>query len=637
MKWKKGRASNFQDLLQGTPGIFLQSDNGVEATKISIRGSGIESEDEPLGVNFLLDGLTLNQGDGEAILEDFDVGTLKYAEIYRGADAFKYGAITLGGAVNLVPFTGYDASPFQIRLEGGSYGFMRGQASSGGVAGPLDYFASITGRYRDGFREHSRENSQIFSANLGYKLNDFWENRFYLTLDRADRQLPGGLTKDEMNDDPRQADPEALELDYNKKWEMARLADKLSYERNGARLDIGLFWFYRNMEERGFFEPDYREGITAFHSDNYGANVNSITAGELFGRRNVLTMGVSPALETEYTHNYENLDGERGAVTAHNTGISINVPLYFENQLYLTEKFSVLAGGQLIYAQRHFIDKFLTDDDGDQSHLQNFYGWNPKAGMIYAFNDDSQIFMNFSGSWQPPSFDNMSEFEEGANSSIVYKPLRPQRAWTVELGTRGEHGRFDWDLALYHSWLHNELLSLNDALGNDLGAVNIPHSLHRGIEAGFNAELWNSKKIHDETGHRFTLGQTYLLNDFHFDGDPVYSDNRLGGIPVHVYEAELIYEAPCGFYTGPNVQCNLTRYPVDQANSLNADAYALLGFKIGFRQAKGFSVFFEAKNLLDERYAAAVDPIADAQNPTDPRSFHPGDGRSFYGGVSWRW
>jgi iron complex outermembrane recepter protein len=117
-----GRASNFEDLLQRTAGVFLQSENGVEASKISIRGSGITSEDEPLGVMFLLDGLNFNQGDGETILEDFDVVALSYAEVFRGADGFKYGALRLGGAINLVPITGYTAAPFQVRLEGGSYG-----------------------------------------------------------------------------------------------------------------------------------------------------------------------------------------------------------------------------------------------------------------------------------------------------------------------------------------------------------------------------------------------------------------------------------------------------------------------------------------------------------------------------------
>ncbi len=92
-----------------------------------------------------------------------------------------------------------------------------------------------------------------------------------------------------------------------------------------------------------------------------------------------------------------------------------------------------------------------------------------------------------------------------------------------------------------------------------------------------------------------------------------------------------------GFYAGPNVQCNFARYPVDQANTLFADSYALLGFKIGYRPRKGLSIFLEAKNLTDERFASAVDPIADARTGDEAQIFHPGDGRAFYGGVSWSW
>src|SRR5215468_4190444 len=167
-----GRASNFEDLLQRTPGVFLQSQNGMEVSKISIRGSGITSEDEPLGVMFLMDGLNFNQGDGETTLEDLNVATINYAEVFRGADAFKYGALTLGGAINLVPFTGYNAAPFQVRLEGGSYGFFRGDMSGGAVQGQFDEYGAIGFRAREGFREHSRENTELLFADIGYKFSD---------------------------------------------------------------------------------------------------------------------------------------------------------------------------------------------------------------------------------------------------------------------------------------------------------------------------------------------------------------------------------------------------------------------------------------------------------------------------------
>jgi outer membrane receptor protein involved in Fe transport len=48
-------------------------------------------------------------------------------------------------------------------------------------------------------------------------------------------------------------------------------------------------------------------------------------------------------------------------------------------------------------------------------------------------------------------------------------------------------------------------------------------------------------------------------------------------------------------------------------------------------------VFFEAKNLTNKIYAATVEPIADARSGDDVDSFNPGNGRSFYGGMTWRW
>ncbi|MGB7567733.1 MAG: Plug domain-containing protein, partial [Chitinivibrionales bacterium] len=97
---QEGGSENFQDLLKNTPGVYTQSNSSGEASKVSIRGSGIQSEDEAIGIQFLLDGFPFNQGDGEVSLDDFDLNSLQYAEVYRGANAFKYGSYTLGGAIN---------------------------------------------------------------------------------------------------------------------------------------------------------------------------------------------------------------------------------------------------------------------------------------------------------------------------------------------------------------------------------------------------------------------------------------------------------------------------------------------------------------------------------------------------------
>jgi iron complex outermembrane receptor protein len=377
-----------------------------------------------------------------------------------------------------------------------------------------------------------------------------------------------------------------------------------------------------------------------FYSDNFGGRLNFVSRHELFGQPNIFTIGMNPQVEDGHSQNYENLFGHTGATTARGEGISLNLPFYLEDQFYVAPRLSILAGAQAVFAERHFIDDFVSDAEGNQSNRQDFWGFTPKLGVIYEISRETQAFVNFSRSWQPPSLDNLVEFSEGPDSSVVYTPLQPQHAWTIEIGTRGEYSRIQWELSLYHSWLRNELLELNDRFGNDIGTTNVPRSIHQGVEASLEIELLREiliPKHGNRAGDRLSFDQSYTLNDFHFDRDPVYGDNRIAGIPIHVYEAQLLYESPFGFYAGPNLQCNLSRYPVDEANTLFADSYVLLGFRVGFRRTNGISVFIDCRNLTNQRYASSIDVIADARTEPNPEIFHPGDGRSLYGGISWSW
>src|SRR5690606_8032180 len=125
----------------------------------------------------------------------------------------------------------------------------------------------------------------------------------------------------------------------------------------------------------------------------------------------------------------------------------------------------------------------------------------------------------------------------------------------------------------YHAWIEDELLSLQDAAGNPLGTVNADRTVHQGIELGLS---WRVRE-------NWVLRQSYLWNDFRFDDDAVYGDNRIAGVPEHFYRAELIYEWPRGYYLGPNVEWVPEDFPVDHANTLYASGYATVGLKGGYR------------------------------------------------------
>jgi len=642
----QGRASSQDDFFQNAPGLVMRSENQVEVSKVFIRGSGVYSDDEPSGVQYLIDGLTLNQGDGEIILEDLDVTTFKYAEIYRGANALQYGGLGLGGAVNFVPYTGYDASAASVRLEGGSFGFFRGQLSSGGVVGPWDYYASFSGRTRDGYRDHSRESTELLFTDVGYKISDRLENRFYLIADQTDRQVPGALSLQQMEQDPQQAQDGAIAQNWRKDWTYLRLADKVTYQAGGEEADAGGYWWHRNAYEPNQFIPgEYYQGIGSFYADDYGLLLNSTTTSELFGRDNIFMAGFNPTAEREVDAYFANNNGSQGQLTGADIEWSYNLLLYAQNQHYLTDKLSLITGVQAGYAQRNFYDDYNSTADGDQSANLVFRSLSPKLGLIYELNEHYQVYANFSRSWQPPSFDNMVDFDNGTNTSQELTPLNAQTAWTAEVGTRGQQGRFQWDLSLYHAWMHDELLDQYDpTTGQEVGGVNIAHSSHQGIEAGLEIGLLDSIFTQEDKTHfgdRLTLVQDYTLSDLRFDHDPVFGNNHIAGVPEHDYLVQLMYENPNGFYAGPNLHWIATAYPVDNSNTLYTPAYALLGFKTGMQLNKNFSIFFEAKNLLDERYAASVDPISDnaangAATSQTAQVFHPGDLRAFYFGVSWK-
>jgi iron complex outermembrane receptor protein len=73
---------------------------------------------------------------------------------------------------------------------------------------------------------------------------------------------------------------------------------------------------------------------------------------------------------------------------------------------------------------------------------------------------------------------------------------------------------------------------------------------------------------------------------------------------------------------------------IDHRNTFAADPYALLGFKFGRRVSEGISWFVEAKNLIDETYAA-THGVIDNAGGADQRQFLPGEGRSIFAGLEW--
>lgn len=613
-EYSSGRAATMQDVLGMTPGVFIQQrDTGAQEARLSIRGSGLQRTFHLRGIALLQDGIVLNQADGAADLYKIDPLAVDYIEVFRGSNALRYGATTLGGAINFVSPTGYTADRVQARIEGGSFGYLRSQLSSGEVLGISDYYLSLSQFNQDGFRDHTTQDNHYEFANFGIKPNVDWESRFFVTNAVTKAKLGGSLRKSQLLADPTQANAVSVSGNQKRDIDFFRFANKTTYASDDQQWDFTAYWARTEL-----IHPIFQ--VLDQDADDIGADVRYSRQWSAGGLSHDALLGFAPSLTWMSDDRFASSGGNKGARTAENDQKAYNLNFYAQDRIGLNERLHIIPGVQITYASRQSSDYFTAN--GDDSGQAIYRAVNPKAGVTYDVNSDVQIFGGYTRGFEPPTF---SELFDAASNFLANKA---QISDTWEMGVRGAMSRIDWDAAYYYSRLKKELLSLNDALGNPLGTVNARGTtVHQGIELGAAWHLTDA----------LTLNGVYNLNRLHFKSDPVFNNNQLPSLPEHFFKLELLYKHPSGFYAGPNFERAACGYPVDMANTFFADPFSVWGLKAGYQTPQGLNVFVEAKNLTERTYAASTGIVANAAGADTNTIFNPGNGRAIYSGLEWKW
>ncbi|WP_395742005.1 TonB-dependent receptor family protein [Prosthecobacter sp.] len=632
--YKTGRAATLKDALDFAPGVLVQSRFGAEESRIAIRGSGLQRTFHGRGIWMMQDGMPLNLSDGSFDMQAIEPLTANYVEVFRGANALQYGSATLGGAINFISNTGYTAPASQARVEIGSFNTYRGQISSGFVSGNTDVYMSITASHTDGFRDWSKQESFRAFANIGTKISPNLENRFYITYVDSNSQLPGNLTKDQMQNNPQQAAPGSFlptvpggagyqERDYR----LFRVANKLTYSDGlDNTITFSTFWSWKDLNHPIFQVIDQL-------SNDIGFDLRYDHKGSLLGRDNTFTVGTGFMWGGTNDNRFVNTNGTRGAQVAAYRLQATNFNFYFQDKLQLTQRLSFIAGANVAYASRELDELQLfpaavPPNTVNNSDRLEAWGFSPKLGLLYEVDPKTQIYFNASRSFEPPTMG------EATPAGTGLLQLKPQTATTLELGTRGQRERVSWDFSYYYAWVERELLALGSPILTPTTTVNAGKTIHQGVEFALNVDLLRNLAVSSD---HLMLNQNFLWNDFRFNGDAAYGSRLLPGYSPVYYRAQLLYQHPSGFYGGPTLEWSPFRYAADLARTTFADPYALLGLKVGYRTKKGLSVYFEARNLTNEIYSPTVNVVTNATVAGSNAVFLPGDGRSFYGGVEWKW
>ncbi|HEX2716931.1 MAG TPA: TonB-dependent receptor [Gemmatimonadaceae bacterium] len=619
------RQANLNDVLRFTPGVFVQPRFGAaDESQVSIRGSGLRNNFHARGVNLLVNGMPYRNADGFTDFESLELLTTEAIEIYKGANALRYGGSTLGGAINMATKTGYTASPLGLFTEAGSFGYRKAQVSSGAVGGAFDYYASYAHTSLDGYRRWADNQRDRVNLHAGYRLTPTTDLRAFYLFAHVTEHLPGSVTRETLETDPRSAEPSNVANRWGRDYDLHHLGVQLRAQLGPTqRLDVSPYLQYRDIDH-----PIFQ--VISQVSHDWGAEVRYENTATLAGRGNRLTLGLQPALGTMRNRQYQNVGGSHGPLTRDETDRVTSIAAYLENALSVTPSLTLVGGVRVDRSTRRALDDFRAN--GDQSDTRRYSAVTPRAGVLYTTRRELQLFANASRTVEPPLLLELTSF--GNPGGFI--DLEAQEAWQYEVGARRRVGRVAWEVSLYDVELENELVNLNvppfPAAPFTVPTYrNVPRSRHSGVEAGVAAEVARGVFARGAASDRLNgrLSYTYAHNEY--VRDPNYAGNELPGAPSHYVSVELGYSHPSGLKVTPNVEWVPTSYFVNSQNSVSNEPWSNIGLRLEWElEGVGASVFASGRNLADRRFS----PSVQVDNAAG-RYFEPADRRAFYLGVRW--
>lgn len=611
-------ALNFRDTIGIVPGVFAQP-RFAEEVRLVIRGSGLGRNIHLSGVTLLQDGVPINLADGSGDFQEIDPAVIRHIEIYKGANGLAHGASSLGGAIVINSPTALTTDPYRFSFDSGSFETLRGNAQMAHKGQGFDVFASVTAASAEGWRDNAFGRSTRWSSNLGIPLGQHGETRFYLARNDIRQRLAGALSRDDALNQPRGTSEANIANRAARDVDSTRVSNRTTLAIGPGVATVTAYFFDKTL-----FHP-LSFGIIDQDGTFFGGGA-SYAVGSGAHR---LTVGMNLRQGDNDARIFAPLSGAGfDELRSDNREQAQHVSAYGQYEWTFDPAWTLIGGVQVIRDDRDFENRL----NAEQNARKTFEGASPKLGIMFRPAASHQVFANLSRSFEPPIFQDLNQTNQPTNPGFV--PLRAQKAWTAEIGTRGEVGAFRYELSVYRSAVDDQLLSFNvdPEAGIPAATFNAESTTLQGVEAGVSGPLW----VH-ESGYALSHQLAWTFSDFRFEGDRVYGHKRLAGVPRHHLISELTIHTPVGITIRPQVEWSPSGMWVDFANTEKTPSYAVLNLSLSADLARGISVYVDARNLLDRRYISSVSTAADFSTlqPFQRASFWPGEGRGVFTGIRW--
>jgi len=605
------------------PGIRME-ERSPGSYRFSIRGSSLRSPFGVRNVKAYWNELPLTDPGGNTYLNQLDANAINQIEIIKGPGSSLYGAGT-GGVLLLKSPRPENESLISASWMGGSYGLKNYQLSLSQGNKNTSHYVGYQHQQSDGYREQTRMVRDQLNSTFRFSFSDKEELETAIFYTDLYYQTPGGLNEAEFIANPRQARPAAG-------TQPGAVAQQAGVSLRSFYTGIShQYHFTKNIHNRtgvyGNFVQFNNPAIRNYErrlEQNFGARTVTDFSFLIKGWKTTLQGGGEFQHGYSPVKNYQNLGGYPGLLQSDEEIRTLQYNLFGQGEM--SKDNWILTGGLSVNWVSYNLLQ-LNRSPALEQEVNYDPVITPRIALLRKINEAFSVYGNMSWGFSPPTL-----AEVRPSNGVFNTTLKPEKGTQIEIGGKGYFAKrkFFVDMALYHFVLDETIVVRRDEDGADY-FVNAGSTNQNGLELLLNWQPDVSNSILSS----FKLWSGITLNQYEFrdyiKDNVSYSGNQLTGTPQKVLTGgtDLIFAK--GFYL--TLTANYTSaIPLNDANSVFAKAYALVGAKAGYKNQLGnklpFELFAGADNLLDETYSLGND-----LNAAGGRYYNAAFGRNFFFGL----
>jgi iron complex outermembrane receptor protein len=619
------RGIGAEEALATVPGVKVDNQADGERVHLSIRGQGILTERGIRGVQILVDGVPLNDPSGFVPdLYDVDWMSVERIEVLRGPVAYLYGGGSSGGIIEITtPSGGPEPLGGRIWADGGSYGFWKVNGDAGGASGSLNYHVNAAAERGDGYREHTAFWGNKASGKLSWQVSPRVRLNALLGATGYFNENAEGLNIEQVQEDPRQPNPDALTYNEYQKTQRQSAAVTGTVDFSSSQV-LSFAGYFRHTN----FTESVPSSVQHRGLDSPGLNVQYLLRSRLGGLRNTLSLGGDFDRQGIDEYRHPNLGNavEGPELLSDQNAVQRRLGGFLQDRLELSTRWAVLAGLRYDDITNDLTDH-LQPNGLDLSGSANFEKVTGRVAVDWNASPKADVFASWGQGFLPPATEELYANPDALGGFNA--DLEPATSRGGELGLRGVLG----------SKVSYGVSGFRVDTQDDFERYRIKD---RPLET-FYRNAGNSRRWGLETQLRWfpasalTLHAAYTFNHFTYTSyDSVTYGSDLAGnwvpnSPQHQLYVEAEYRWK-GWVIGVN-DLTLSKSYVDATNAAWTDGYSLLGARAAHRWklARGEAELYAAgRNITGTKYVAFTEPDPDGN------SYHPGPTAEFFGGIQVR-